>query len=399
MKSETGDVCTGRAAATVRVIDTLDALEEIRPAWTSWHGHRDADFDVYRTLLGCRSDAAEPHILVVERDRRPDAILVGTTHSATVSERIGYWTIPMGQVRVLSFQYGGFLGNQSEENSKLIISAVEQSLRAGVADAAILSYVREDTPLRQSATHCSSLLMRDHFPTKHSHSLMVLPSRVEALYEGLSSEHRWKLRRDAKRFRAAFADLKITRFASPDHLEELFRDVEEVAASTYQRGLSVGFSSSQTIRKLLSLQAKQGWLRGYVLYAGNRPCAFWIGCIYDGTFLSDYLGHDASYAKYSPGSYLLMHAMEELCREGVTAIDFNIGEALYKQRFGNRQWNENTIYLYAPTWMGMRVKTLRTVAVFIDSTAKSLLGTKLSGRVKRMWRNRLAAGSSQRRTS
>ena len=65
------------------------------------------------------------------------------------------------------------------------------------------------------------------------------------------------------------------------------------------------------------------------------------------------------YAKYSPGTYLLTHVMEDLCRDGVAAIDFGIGEALYKQRFGRATWQETEVYLYAPTWRGMRVKAIR----------------------------------------
>ncbi len=82
--------------------------------------------------------------------------------------------------------------------------------------------------------------------------------------------------------------------------------------------------------------------------------------------------------------------MEELCREGVKAIDFSIGGSLYKQRFGNQQWNESTLYLYAPRWRGFRVKALRTAAVLINSTAKKLLEkTNLEGRVKKLWRKRV----------
>ncbi len=335
--------------ARIRIIRTPEKVEEIRPAWSTWRGHRDADIDVYQTLLGFRSDAATPHVILVERDGHPDAILVGTASTTTLSKRIAYLTMPVPRVRV-----------------------------------------------HRVATHVRSVLMRDHVRTRHSHWLMTLPDHAEAIYAGLSSEHRWKLRRDAKRFRAAFADLKITRFDCPERLEALIRDTEQVAATTYQRGLGVGFSDSRPIRELLRLEAKKGWLRGYLLYVGDRPCAFWIGCVYDGVFLSEYLGHDPSYAKHSPGNYLLTHVMEDLWHEGVRAIDFSIGEAPYKQRFGNRHWNESTVYLYAPTWTGMRLKALHTIAALINSVGKSLLERmKLAGRVKKFWRQRVTHQTSR----
>jgi Acetyltransferase (GNAT) domain len=383
---------TQRAAVTVRVIDSLGEIEEIRSAWSAWRGHRDADIDVYRTLLACRPDSAKPYILVVERDGQPDAILIGTASTAVLSERIGYWTIPVPEVRVLSFQYGGFLGNQSEENSNLIINELAQSLRRGEGDVAVLSYTRQASSIYNAALTAPALLMRDHFPLNETHSMMNLSGTPEEIYRGLPAKHRGNLRRDGKKFRAAFADdVYIRRFERTDQLDELIEIAERIATTTYQRGLGVGFSKTRFVQELLTLEAAKGWLRGFVLSAGRQPCAFLIGNVYSNTFLSEYFGHDPTYSKHSPGMYLLMHAIEELCRDGVAAIDFGIGKAFYKERFANSHWNESTIYMYAPTWTGMRVKALRTMALLINSVGKRLLErAHVADKIKKIWRHRVA---------
>jgi hypothetical protein len=399
MRTETGETVMERAAATVRIVDSLAEVEKIRPAWISWRGHRDADIDVYQTLLACRSDAAEPHIVLVERDGRPDAILVGIAKTATVSEKIGYLTMPVPRVRVLDFQYGGFLGTQSEDNSKLIVRKLEQSLRRGEADIAVLSYVREDSPLYRLATHVRSVLMRDQFLTSQPHWMIDLPETTDGIHAAVSQGHRASLKEEMRRFRkfrTAFPDLQMVRFQGADRLEGLLRDAEQVAATTYQRGLGVGFSDTPPIRDLLTLQAKRGWLRGHVLYAGGRPCAFEIGCVYNNVFLGEYLGYDPAFAKYAPGTYILTQVIEGLCREKVAAIDWGIGDALYKQRFGNRHWKESTIYLYAPTLTGMRIKAMRAMAALINSTGKGVLERiKLTGRIKKLWRQRVIEGTSR----
>jgi glycosyltransferase involved in cell wall biosynthesis len=383
----------------IRVIRTLEEVDKIRPVWSTWRGHRDADIDVYQTVLASRSDAARPHIIVVERDRRPDAMLVGMATRTTVSERIAYWTTPVPRVRLLSFQYGGFLGNQSEENSKFIVDEIERALRHGDADVAVLNYVREETPLHQCATHVRSGLMRDHFPTSHKHWMIDLPQTTDGIYAAISREHRGSQReeiRKSRKFREAFSDLKMVQFQGTDRLEELLKDAEQVAATTYQRGLGVGFCNTRPIRDLLTLEAKKGWLRGHVLYAGGRPCAFEIGCLYNGVFLGEYLGHDPAFVKYAPGIYLLTQVIERLDQEEVTAIDWGIGDAFYKRRFGNKCWNESTVYLYAPTWAGMRAKAVRTAAILINSVGKSVLErAKLAGRVKKLWRKRVIRGRSR----
>lgn len=387
---------------TVRVVRDTKSVEELRPAWIEWRGHRDADVDVYQTLLACRQDAAEPYIIVVERNGKPDAALIGNAATTTVTERIGYWTARISRVKVLTFIYGGFLGNQSDENSKSIVCEIERSLQNGDADVAVLSYLREESPLYRFAASVPSSFMRDHFPVSYKHWMIDFPQTPEeGIYTALSREHRSSQKeeiRKSKKFKSAFPDLELVRFKGNDGLEKLLSDAETVAATTYQRGLGVGFSNDLLIRSLLTLEAEKGWLRGHVLYAGGRPCAFEIGCLYNGVFLGEYLGHDPAFSKYAPGTYILTQVIEGLDQEKVTAIDWGIGDASYKRRFGNKCWNESTIYLYAPTWVGMWAKTVRTAAVLINTAGKSVLErAKLAGTVKKLWRKRAArdnAGAS-----
>lgn len=383
--------------SSVRVIRTLEEMEEIRLAWAGWRGHRDADIDVCETLLRCSTETTKPHIILIERNKRPDAMLVGTVSTTTLSESIAYIKLPISRVRVLNFMYGGFLGNQSEDNCKLVVKEIEQSLKRGDADVAILSYVRENTPLHQIATNIRSVLMRGHFPDRHSHWIMDVPQATDGIYTAISREHRASQKEESRKFRkfkAAFPDLEMVRFEGTERLEQLFTDAERVAATTYQRGLGVGFADTQPIRDLLTLEARKGWLRGHVLYAGGRPCAFEIGCLYNHIFFGDYLGHDPAFAKYAPGTYLLVQVIEALGQEKVATIDWGIGDALYKRRFGNQHWNESTVCLYAPTFKGMQAKVLRMIAGLVNVAGKrALRGTNWAARLKKLWRNRLAAGS------
>jgi hypothetical protein len=291
----------------------------------------------------------------------------------------------------MSFVYGGFLGDQCPANSELMVDEITKSLREGQADVAVLSFIRTDDPLHYFARHPRSVVMRDSFPITQSHWVMNLPDTPEAIHEGLSREHRKHLRSEAKKFRAAVSDdLTIRCFTTPADFPRLINDAERVAATTYQRGLGVGFSDTRQVRELLKLEADKGWLRGYVLYVGDNPCAFWIGCVYNGVFLSEYLGHEPTYAKYSPGTYLLVQVMESLCRDGVKQIDLGIGETLYKQRFGNLKWEVTALYLFAPTLKGQQVKALRASAALVSQAANKLLGrTTIIARLKKAWRRHL----------
>ena len=99
------------------------------------------------------------------------------------------------------------------------------------------------------------------------------------------------------------------------------------------------------------------------------PSAFWIGCVYNGVFLSECLGHDPTYARYSAGTYLLIH-VKRSTSSGLAAL------------LGRR----GKIYLYAPTWTGMRVKAIRTAAAVINSGGKRLLKRAyVADRIMKLW--------------
>jgi CelD/BcsL family acetyltransferase involved in cellulose biosynthesis len=378
----------------VRVVRTLEEVEQIRSVWMAWPEHRDADIDVFLTVLRCEAEGAEPHIIVIERNGRPDAIVVGMLTVSNLRERIAYVSLPISNVRTLSFAYRGFLGKQTEENCNLVLNEIERSLRRREADIALLGYVREDSPLYQVAARPQSVWTRGVSSASQTHWKMNITEAQDGIFATISGDHKRKLRAEAKKFRAAFSDLEVVRFEGSERFDVLMNDAEQVAATTYQRALGAGFSNTKSVRDLLALEAEKGWLRAYILYFGGRPGAFWIGSVYNGVFLSEYLAHDPAHAKFSPGTFLLMQAMEEFQGAQITGIDFGIGDALYKQRFSNQHWKENTLSAYAPTWVGMRVKAIRNVAALVDSTAKNLLGAKLTGRVKKMWRDRLSQKSS-----
>ena len=42
--------------------------------------------------------------------------------------------------------------------------------------------------------------------------------------------------------------------------------------------------------------------------------------MYCGTFHSSHLGYQSSYEKYSPGTFLMIRAMEEMCKESVQEL-------------------------------------------------------------------------------
>src|SRR6266404_9117806 len=106
----------------------------------------------------------------------------------------------------------------------------------------------------------------------------------------------------------------------------MIRDVEDVAKKAWQRLRGGGFIGTEHMRKRLHLAGCKGWLRAYILYVENRPCAFSLGTLYGDTFYWDFTGYDPQYDRYSPGVFLFMRMLEDLCPQSVKLVDFGFGE-------------------------------------------------------------------------
>ena len=177
----------------------------------------------------------------------------------------------------------------------------------------------------------------------------------------------------------------------------MVRDIEEIAKKTYQRGLGVGFIDSPEMRNRLRFEAERGWLRAYVLYLSDRPCAFWVGRLYRNAFHSEFMGYDPCYSRYSPGMFLIMRVLEDLCggngSEKIEEVDFGLGDAQYKEVLGNREWLDTSLYLFGPNLKGIGLSFLRTPIMAIDAIARAALeGTSFLPRIKRAWRNIVRPG-------
>ena len=376
----------------VSILRTVPELERIRTAWQSWPGNRDSSMESHLSFLESHGETERPHVIVVERDGKPDAILVGRIDRGRIACRLGYLHLDL-PARILCFVYGAFRGNATRENSELLVNSVMESLAAGEADVAYLNYLREDSDLFRLAIGLPRRLCRDYVRDRQPHFAATLPRSADEFYKGLSSNARWQAKSKQKKLVKDFGqDVKIRCFREPAEVNEMVQDVEQVARTSYQRGLGVGFADNAGMREGLRLKAERGWLRGYVLYLAGKPSAFWIGDINQDTFGSDYLGYDAELGKYSPGMFLTLKVIEGFCEnsgEGVRAVDFATGHAQYKEVLSNQSWTESSTHIFAPTLKGISINAFRSLVGEINRAVKAVLErTNLLRKIKKSWRDR-----------
>lgn len=362
-----------KSAVTVSVLRTREEIDRFEGHWRAWQYHPNADPDFYWTIVKARSEVLYPFVLLASRSGEASAMLIGRLERIPHDIRFGY--LHFGpEVRSLTFIQGGYLGEITAEVARAFRQTVSENLREGCADLVFFSHGPKGP------------LFEGIHTTSNTERVVELPPSYDGFLAQLSPKARKNQQWQARRIEKEFC-CEIRCLSQSDELDTLFSEVESIAKSTYQRGLGVGFADTPEMRNRLALAAGQGWLRAYVLYLNESPAAFWIGTLYQGTFFSDFMGYDSTHARHSPGMYLVWTVIARFFHENVTAVDFGLGDAQYKEVLGNRMFSTESAYFYAPTLKGMALKRLRLAAHFVDKSARETLSLfRLQNRAKKLWR-------------
>ena len=170
------------------------------------------------------------------------------------------------------------------------------------------------------------------------------------------------------------------------------KDIESVASKTYQRGFGIGFCHSPLIRYDWMFAAMHNWLRVYVLYIQNKPCAFWTGYLYKKTLHIFIPGYDPYYQYYHTGMFLLMRIIENSCLEDdVKSIDFGLIDASYKREYCDKKWQETCLYIFAPNLKGLTLSLMRNITSGTTEFIKMVLTrVKVIEWVKKEWRQKVS---------
>ncbi|RLF33910.1 MAG: hypothetical protein DRN08_05085 [Thermoplasmata archaeon] len=244
----------------------------------------------------------------------------------------------------------------------------------------------------RAAKKMPNFLCRDHSSFKNPHWRLSLPDSFNEFYKRQSKNSRHNIRNIANRMKKTYGEnFSIRCFKEKGEIDQAMRDIETIAAKTYQRGLGVGFFNTSETRRKWMLAAEHQWYRIFVLYLDGKPCAFLTGYPYNRIFFADTTAYDPDYQYYHPGMFLLMRIIEEFCNEqNIEAIDFGFGDADYKRQYSNQNWQESCVYIFAPTFKGVRLNVIGTLIVVISQIAKTALEhSGALGWIKKKWRRHL----------
>jgi CelD/BcsL family acetyltransferase involved in cellulose biosynthesis len=342
-------------------------------------------------MVRSRGGGCRPHVIVLSRNSRPDALLVGFNHRKKVPLRLGPVTIHRPEVNVLEFVYGGLLGNASKENCAALVQAVMRSLADGIADVALWKQLDAQSDLYSCALQLPSTVLRDHSRCLLDHWFMNFPQGLDAFLLSLGPRQRSKLRRKYQRVLNSFAGrMQVRSFQAVADLEQAIPDMEEIARKSVMRQFGYGFFDTAETREQLLFQARRGWLRIYILYVDENPVSFWQGTLYERCLQADHTAFDSAWSVFSPGIFLFLDILENLHDQDIKTIDFGCGDGQLYQRFGDIRLREARVQICAPKLRALQFHLLHTFTQYVTLLIRRTPSLNWARRIVRKERQAMA---------
>ncbi|EEF62371.1 GNAT family N-acetyltransferase [Pedosphaera parvula] len=376
---------------TIKVLRTFEEIEGARPIWSAFQRTPEADIDFVQFIIRMRSEILRPHVIIIYEDGKPISLVAARIEKGHLEVKAGYKVLWRHDVCRLAVFYDGFMGRTDPGVAEFAIGQMLNSLKEEKADLLVWDGIRWESELHELLKSKPNLLCRDYLARVNHHWTMSLPSSLDELLETkMSKKHRYWAKRTMRMLEKDFpGGVRYASFSTLEQMDKLFQDVLVVARKTYQWGLGVGFRETEEHRKRLELEAKKGWHRGYILYLKEEPVAFWICTVYGGTVYLDYTGYDPILRKYEVGTVLFLRVISELCGEGIKQLDFGAGTAFYKEKFGDAQFDETMVCVFASNLRGIWLSLVRLIAQGpMEVLRKTVRQLGVEQKLKKLWRSR-----------
>jgi len=386
----------------IKVAKSFDEIEAVRGIWEQMQCSEsmpalNSDIDHYLSVVDSLGEQIQPYVIVLYCDGSPKAMIIGRIESQQIACRLGYTTLFKPSLRCLSVVYGGVLGQPSEQVCARLVQELTDTLRRGRVDVVFLNHLRIDSHLYRLSRTMPHFLCRDNFPVVEDHWQTSVSETAEEFYAGIKRKRKKEWKRLSRRLEdAAGGPVRVECYDKISQVEHFIEVASKISAMTYKEALNAGFNDSSYTRSILTKVAEKSRWRAYVLYAGDKPCAFETGIISDRIYFAESIGYGPEWSSFSPGTILFVKVLEDLSQNTpVKVFDYGFGSAGYKERFGTESWPEASVYIFAPRFYPVMINVLQSSVKSVNAGLQYVVQNVGSlDWIKRQWRNLLQAKSS-----
>jgi len=377
---------------SVEVAESLSAIEALRPIWSKWSHNLDTDLDYYLHNLKSDSTILRPYVVTVCQEGIPQAMLVGNVRKYRVSSVVSFVNIRGPEARVLTFDSGGRMGQESNAFDRLLVTQLLRGAKCAGIDLILFQRLPLRSTLFQELRQSRGLLIQQRVPHIFCYSTLPLTAPAGKTAPMFSGKNLRETRRKTRILQRAFPDgVNFRCFCRPSELDHGIHDAATVSVSSWQHYLGHDSLGDARTEANLEFCARRGWLRIYVMYIDASPCAFLIGQLYERTFYCQYAGYNHAFARFSVGSLLTEWALENLAAAGVEEVDLGEGGQEHNRRLGCRVREEGDVHVYFPTLRGLRANIFFAAAQIVRAAGRKTISELRLNRASKAWSQFLIA--------
>jgi CelD/BcsL family acetyltransferase involved in cellulose biosynthesis len=206
-----------------------------------------------------------------------------------------------------------------------------------------------------AARHRLAMQMEDH-----ACAVVDLRKGYEAYRAGLSSHYRRNLNQKARKIAATgFTVEGVQQTQGVETLEACIPRMIGINEASYKlQGQRLADRHRGFLADVVRRFGARGMLRLPILSIGGQDAAFILGVLERGCFYDITLAYDESFAKLSPGAFLMQEALQHLAAAGVHTL-VSHGAHEYKKHWATAFIPQKRVFLFAPGPKGAATRFVR----------------------------------------
>jgi CelD/BcsL family acetyltransferase involved in cellulose biosynthesis len=221
-----------------------------------------------------------------------------------------------------------------------------------------------------------------YVPSQYPRYYIDMRQSFDEYKNKFSSKTRSTLNRKGRKYAEyCGGELSWRVYTTFEEMPEFYELARAVSRITYQEKLlDAGLPDSAEFLDEVELLARQGRVRGFILFHQERPVSYLYCPIHNGVLIYAYLGYDPGYMNYSVGTVLQWLALEHLFEErSFRFFDFTEGQSEHKKLFATHSVQcANVFFLRSSLRNSLLLHAQKAVDDFSKSAGDALhqLGIK-----------------------
>ncbi len=375
--------------------NSFEAIESLKPAWELLLKQFNLS-NVYITpdfffrLFSYRSHNATPNIVLFKKDNIPKAMLVSWIMETEINCKIGYLKTKTPKLKTIEVEIGGLITNETPESKEILEHYLCTLLEKKEVELISIDHISATNPCWNTLKEKIAVRRKAVYRNSVKWKARIIDKKTGEILELFSKKTEQKFKRKDKKFRKSFNNIELKEISSVKEINYFIENASIIDNNSYHKAMGISVEKDKHYHDMFHSMAEGKYFRGYLLFADNKPIAYYYGALYDGMFYAFNTSYNNKYRQLSPGIFLLRRMIELFIKQNIEVIHFGYGDSPYKRMFGNEVVEEATFRIYGSGLKAKYAQLLdKTTLTTTSKLSEILEKIHLLNKIKKAWRNKL----------